>query len=130
MAAILIAAALLKGYQLATAPVVGSGLFSSRAFLIALVEFEWLLGVWLLSGLYPRRAWQVALACFAGFACVSLYKGLSGDASCGCFGRVEVSQRWTLVLDLGAVLALLAWPPNCGQFCLDNLRDIWQLRLS
>jgi hypothetical protein len=91
LAAILIGAAMLKGYQLATEPVLGSGFLSSRVFLIALVEFEWLFGVWLLAGMYPKWTWRVALGCFGLFACVSLYKGLSGDASCGCFGQVVVS---------------------------------------
>ena len=52
LAAILVSAAALKGYQLATGPVLGTGLFSSRILLIAVVEFEWLLGVWLITGLY------------------------------------------------------------------------------
>ena len=95
LAAILISAAVLKGYQLATGPVLGTGLFSSRILLIAVVEFEWLLGVWLITGLFPKWAWRVTLGCFVLFACVSLYKGLSGDASCGCFGQVEVSPWWT-----------------------------------
>jgi hypothetical protein len=90
LAGILIAAAVLKGYQLATGPVPGSGLLSSRVFLIAVVEFEWLFGVWLLTGLCAKWTWRVTLACFGLFACVSLYKGLSGDASCGCWsGRGE-----------------------------------------
>jgi thiol-disulfide isomerase/thioredoxin len=112
LAAILIGAAVLKGYQLATEPVLGSGLLSSRVFLIAVVEFEWLFGVWLLTGMYPKWTWRVALGCFGLFACVSLYKGLSGDASCGCFGRVTVSPWWTLTMDLAAVAALLLWTPR------------------
>ena len=112
LAAVLISAAVLKGYQLATGPVLGTGLFSSRILLIAVVEFEWLLGVWLITDLFPKWAWRVALGCFGLFASVSLYKGLSGDASCGCFGQVDVSPWWTLALDLAAVVALLLWSPR------------------
>jgi hypothetical protein len=112
LAAILIGAAVLKGHQLATEPVLGSGLLSSRVFLITLVELEWLFGVWLVAGMYPKWTWRVAVGCFGLFACVSLYKGLSGDASCGCFGRVTVSPWWTLTMDLAAVAALLLWAPR------------------
>jgi len=64
-----------------------------------------------LSGLYRRPVWWAALAGFAFFSCVTLYKGLSGAASCGCFGKVEVSPWYTLVLDLAAVAALLVFRP-------------------
>jgi len=106
---ILLTAAALKGHQLATETVAETGLFTSRWLLICVVEFELFFGLWLLSGLHPRRTWQAALLCFSAFACVSLYKALSGEASCGCFGRVPVNPWYTLVLDLAAVAALLCW---------------------
>ena len=108
---ILLTAAALKGHQLATEPVAETSLFTSRWFLIGVVEFELFFGLWLLSGLYPRRTWQAALVCFSAFACVSLYKALSGEASCGCFGRVPVNPWYTLVLDLAAVAALTSRRP-------------------
>jgi hypothetical protein len=104
---ILLTAAALKGHQLATEPVAEASLFTSRWFLICVVEFELFFGLWLLSGIYPRRTWQAALVCFSAFACVSLYKALSGEASCGCFGRVPVNPWYTVVLDVTAVAALL-----------------------
>ena len=112
LAAILLAAAGLKAYQLATEPVGGKDIFSFRWSLIAQVEFEILLGVWLLSGLFKRPAWLAALACFAFFCCATLYKALSGAVSCGCFGKIEVSPWYTLVLDVCAVFALLVFPPD------------------
>ena len=108
---VLLTAAALKGHQLATEPVAGTGLLTSRWFLIGVVEFELFFGLWLLSGLYPSQTWQLALLCFTGFACISLYKGLSGEACCGCFGRVPVNPWYTLVLDLAAVAALLGFRP-------------------
>ena len=49
----------------------------SRWFLIGVVEFELFFGLWLLFGLLPRLTWHAAVACFAAFACVSLFKALS-----------------------------------------------------
>jgi len=111
---VLLSAALLKGHQLATEPVAETGLLTSRWFLIGVVEFELVFGLWLWLGLYPRRTWQLALLCFSTFGCVTLYKALSGEATCGCFGRVPVNPWYTLVLDLAAVTALLRWRPARG----------------
>jgi hypothetical protein len=88
---LLLTAAALKGHQLATEPVAETSLLTSRWFLITVVEFELFFGLWLLANLASRWTHRGALACFAVFTAVSLYKALSGDASCGCFGRVEVN---------------------------------------
>lgn len=109
---LLLSAAALKGHQLATEPVVGSGLLDSRWFLIGVVEFELFFGLWLLSGLYPKWTWAPALSCFALFAGVSLWKALSGEATCGCFGRVPVNPWYTFTLDTAVVVALLRWRPR------------------
>jgi hypothetical protein len=50
--------------------------------------------------------------CFGGFALISLYKGISGESTCGCFGRVPVNPWYTFTLDAAAVLALLRWRPR------------------
>jgi hypothetical protein len=77
------------------------------------VEFELALALWLLSGLYKKPAWLAATACFSLFSCVTLYKGLTGAASCGCFGTVHVNPWITLFLiDLPAVAALIAFRPR------------------
>lgn len=109
---LLLTAAGLKGYELATEPVAQTGLLTSPWFLIGVVEFELFFGLWLLTGLYRRLTWRVAILCFSAFACVSLYKAVSGEATCGCFGRVAVSPWYTLILDAVAVLALCCWPPE------------------
>ncbi|MHC4178550.1 MAG: MauE/DoxX family redox-associated membrane protein [Planctomycetota bacterium] len=108
---ILLTAAALKGHQLATEPVAEAGLFTSRWFLIGVVEFELFFGLWLVAGLHAKGTWCAALLCFGGFACLSLYKALSGEASCGCFGKVPVSPWYTLLLDVAAVAALVCWRP-------------------
>ena len=78
--------------------------------LIALAQIEVVLGVWLVSGLYPRTAKSVAITCFAAFCGVSLYQVLSGEPSCGCFGRVSVNPRYVLLLDFFVVVVLWASP--------------------
>jgi methylamine utilization protein MauE len=108
---VLLVAAALKGYQLATEPTAEISLMTSRWFLIGSVEFEVLLGLCLISGLFVRASWLISLGCFALFSCVSLYKALSGEASCGCFGSVQVNPWYTLSLDVAAVVALLRWRP-------------------
>lgn len=109
LAAILLVAAGLKAHQLATEPVVGDGFLflSSRAVMVVELECEIILGVWLLSGVFSKLAWLVTTACFAAFAVITYSKAVRGEASCGCFGAVTVSPWITLVMDVGAVAALM-----------------------
>ncbi len=106
LGALLLVAAALKTHQLATEPVVGGGLLESRWFLAAVVQFEILLGCWLISGVFPRIVWWVALLTFGAFTLVAAAKGIAGEPSCGCFGRVETSPWLTLTMDIAAVIAL------------------------
>ena len=109
---LLIVAAVLKGHELLTVPVAGKDLWSWRPFLIFQVEFELAMGIWLLSGVFKRLAWLAGLLCFGLFCCVTLYKGLTGAASCGCFGTVHVNPWITLLaIDLPAVIALSLFRP-------------------
>ncbi len=62
---LLLTAAVLKGHELLSVPVVGKDLWSWRPFLIFQVEFELALGIWLLSGVFKRLAWLAGLLCFA-----------------------------------------------------------------
>jgi thiol-disulfide isomerase/thioredoxin len=110
---LLLAAAIMKGYELLTVPVANADIWSNRYFLIFTVEFELALGIWLLSGLFKRAAWLAALGCFGLFCAVTLYKGLAGYGSCGCFGRVQVSPWVTLfAVDLPAVVGLGMFRPQ------------------
>jgi hypothetical protein len=121
---LLLTAAALKGWQLTTGPILAKGLLDSRPVLIAEVEFELLFGFWLLAGIAPRQTWRVALVCFSLFTCVSLYKGLTGHATCGCFGRVPVNPWITGSLDLVIVAALLRWRPSvCASSGEESCRE-------
>lgn len=110
-AVLLLTAATLKCWQLATEPIIETGLLNSRWLLMVAVEFELFLAVLLLSNVWARPIWTLALVCFSVFACISLYKALSGDASCGCFGRVPVNPWYTTALDLLVIAAFMQWRP-------------------
>lgn len=72
---------------------------------------EYLLGVFLLAGLWLRRTAPAALALFGGFVTVlgvSLARGID-LSGCGCFGSAwPLSPAATLVADSVAVLLLAA----------------------
>ncbi len=123
LAAILLISATLKGYQLATDPLSGLGLLHSRWFLIFVVEAEFCFALWLLSGRAPRLTWDVALLCFGTFACMSAYKGIAGDASCGCFGKVQVNPWHTFGMDIAIVGLLFLFPPR-------TMKTEWPCALS
>ena len=109
---LLLGATALKGYQLATEPVVGTGLLNSRWFLMATVEFELFFGLWLLAGVFPRSTQVVAIGCFALFGFVSLWKALGGEATCGCFGNMSVNPWLTASFDWVIVISLLCCRPK------------------
>ena len=110
---LLLTGAAMKGWQLLTEPMANNDIWSYRPFLIFVIEFEIALGVWLLSGLFKKTAWLAILACFSLFSFITLYKGLSGAASCGCFGSVHVNPWITLfAVDIPAVIALVIFRPT------------------
>lgn len=108
---VLLTAAALKGHQLATSLVAAAGILTSRWFLIALVEFEFALGIWLLSGLYQQLSRRSSIACMAVFGAVSIARALAGSTSCGCLGAVEISPWWTAGFDFAAALSLFTTTP-------------------
>jgi uncharacterized membrane protein YphA (DoxX/SURF4 family) len=127
VAAILLVAAGMKAHQLATIPVLGEGLFHARWFNILVVQFELFFGIWLIFGLLPKLTWLATVACFSVFTLVTLYKALSGEESCGCFGTVTVNPWVTLVFDL-TVLGMLLWlRPSALSTCWQDMADGWQV---
>jgi len=112
LALLLLVAAFLKLHQLYNRPIVGIEVYASRYITVAVVELEILLAVWLVTGLWAKWAWRMALCVFGGFSLVSFYKILSREPSCGCFGQVHVSPWVMLGCDLLAVAALGYWRPR------------------
>ena len=115
IAAILLSSAVLKTHQLATEPLLGSGLLQSRWLLALVVEYECFLACWLISGLYPEVAWRVSFATFGVFAVVVTGKGIVGETSCGCFGRLPTSPWLALSIDLVAVVLLWSVRSSAGR---------------
>ncbi len=108
----LLAAGLFKGHELTITPAIESSLFFPRWIIFSLVPFEIALGLWLLTGLYPKVLRFFALGCFAIFFVVALAQVISGKTSCGCFGKVPVHPWYTLVFDLTAVAIIWRWQPK------------------
>ncbi|MBN1187148.1 MAG: hypothetical protein JXB49_33025 [Bacteroidales bacterium] len=125
---LLLTAAVLKGWQIMNEPLANNNIFSSRWYHIMIVEFELAMGIWLVSGLLKKTAWLVTLGLFSMFSVITLYKGITGYASCGCFGQVHVNPWITLfAVDLPAVIALLIFKP---QFSLKSIRYLPKALLS
>ena len=87
-------------------------IWTNHTLLVVQAVFELGMGLGLLSGLYKRLAWLGTLLCFLIFCGVTLYKGLTGAESCGCFGQVHINPWITLsAIDIPAVLLLLIFRP-------------------
>lgn len=106
LGAVLVTAAALKGYTVGSAPILWGALLNNPVFLLALIEWELFLGLWLLVGFRPRILRPVALVWFVMLLGVSLSQAASGVRSCACFGFVEVTPWLTAGFDLAAVAAL------------------------
>jgi len=78
---------------------------------IVTIEAELILGLWLLSGFFTVAAWLTAISFFSILTVASLYMALTGQTSCGCFGRVTVSPWLAFAIDLAALVALALFRP-------------------
>jgi hypothetical protein len=109
---VLLTAAALKLYGLNVTAVPRVGWFASPRVQVVAAEWELVLGLWLLSGVYQAGAWLAAVGTFLTFAGISGYLGLTGVVTCGCFGVVRASPWHAFGVDVAA-LVLLAFcrPP-------------------
>jgi hypothetical protein len=109
---LLLVAAALKLHGLAVEPVAAAGIFSAPEIQVGLANAEALLGIWLLSGRQILAAWSGAVAAFTCFACTSFYLGWVGQASCACFGAVQVNPWYAFSLDILVLTALAVGRPD------------------
>jgi hypothetical protein len=106
LGAVLITAAVLKAYELATLPLLGAGLLNQRWLLVAAVEVEVVFGGWLLIGPGGRWTWVTTWILWLAFLGIAGYEAVTGAGSCGCFGRVHVNPWYTASFDLAVLVAL------------------------
>lgn len=110
---VLIVAAGLKIQQLLTEPIISKGFWESWEFFLIQIPLELGLGIWLVCGLFRKAAWMLAVLAFGLFIVVTWLKWRAGEASCGCFGRVEVNPWITLwVIDVPLFFGLLIFRPK------------------
>lgn len=120
---ILVGAACLRGYELATRPTLLPTPLAGRWVWTAIVEVEFLLGTWLIFGPSGRRMWIAALVVWTIFLCISTAEALEGATSCHCFGPLRADPRYTAIFDALCIAMLcLARPPEVAQFPLPGLR--------
>lgn len=100
-----------KGYEIATEVLAENSLLTTRWVLMAVVEWEFFIALWLLGGFYrnyPRTTRWVILVYFFALFEVAVESILSGDASCPCLGKTKVVPWVVGVFDLVAVGSLAA----------------------
>ena len=112
VALILLVAAILKAYQLATTPSLGEGFLHARWFNIFVVEFELFFGIWLFFGMLPKATWLVTTGLFATFLLVTFYEAVRGAESCNCFGNFSLNPWITMVFDLSVIGILVLFRPT------------------
>jgi hypothetical protein len=103
---LLIVAGLLKSNQLFRDLGLQGKFLTNYLHVILGVTAEFVLGVWLLSGMFPVISRLFAIFAFGVFFLVSIDRALDGEISCGCFGNVAVTPWVTAVIDL-VILTLL-----------------------
>lgn len=112
---VLLAAAALKGHEIATTELLEGRLLYSRWFLIVAVEWETFFALWLLGGFYrfyPQTTYWVSLLYFFALFVVAMDSVLRGSPSCPCFGKASVPPWIPAAFDLVVVIFLAAASPS------------------
>jgi hypothetical protein len=81
-----------------------------------LAGWEGFLGLWLLTGIAPRRVWVAVVGTFIALAAAGLHLALTGQQSCGCLGRVTINPWYACLLDAIGLIALWHWRPRLPPF--------------
>lgn len=113
---VLIAASVLKIHELLVVCVPGwqeHGIWESYEFTLWQIPVELCLGIWLISGLFRKAAWTAGTLAYFVFIFATLYKGIIGAESCGCFGQIHVNPWLTLgLIDIPMFVVLLLNRPG------------------
>lgn len=109
---VLLSASALKAREWIADPDIPGDLPAIPAVRAAIVNVEFALSFWLLSGAYPRMARHVAVCCFSLFLAIAIRDVLEGKVSCGCFGKLTVPPWLTALFDLGVIGCLIAFVPG------------------
>jgi hypothetical protein len=109
----------------ATTPSLGDGLLHNWWFNVFVVEFELFFGIWLIFGLLPKLTWFTTIGLFSIFLAVSFYKTISGASTCGCWGNVEISPVYTVLLDVLVIGLLITFRPYNQWFYSFNNVKYW-----
>lgn len=109
---LLLAAASLKAAGWVLEPFATPPLFTAPWMRLLVLDFEVILGLWLLTGFCRQASWIVVTLTFLCFSAVSAYSGWVGQASCGCFGSFTVPPWHTFTFDLAVVGILLFYRPR------------------
>ncbi|MCG3177975.1 MAG: hypothetical protein BIFFINMI_00298 [Phycisphaerae bacterium] len=112
VALLLLAAAGMKIHQFSTEPPPSQAFFDQKWVNLLASFYEMALAAWLLSGWARRLAWLVALLTFATFCVYTTHRLAIGADSCGCFGRLKVRPKYTLILDASLFLLLIFIRPR------------------
>ena len=113
----LIVAACFKVHQLLTEPLPTEPLIDTWLFSVIQIPLELGLGIWLVSGLFRKAGWLIALIGYACFVGITTWRLATGQESCGCFGSFHVPPKITLfAIDIPIFLALAIFRPKGEKF--------------
>jgi hypothetical protein len=124
VAAILLTSASLKAHELASGPLPPGDIFQNRWLILAVVQWEFVLAAWLLSKVAKRAVWLALTATFTAFLSITLFRAISGESSCGCFGKVQVNPWITLCLDATILTLLIVLHPRW----VSAVREFWHVK--
>ena len=86
-----------------------------QTLLLATIEWEIILGIWLLSGATPRISSSLAFVTFLAFAAVSAHRWMLGEVDCNCFGVVHATPWAALAVDAMGLIVV-----SVGHFSLKS----------
>src|SRR6266404_572483 len=90
--AFLLAVVVVKAYSLGAPDYSGYAIVHGNPWLqVGILEYELLLGIWLLWGALPALSWLAAAATLATFVAVNIHQISIGQATCECFGKLSAS---------------------------------------